>query len=106
MRWDAGVDSGGGHQSWETVAPVTVVKTTLGTVTAVDRTDVVDDDGMTDPDEIPVDSVQGTTMVVKISTVVTGKVVAMAPDDVDVTVEAQVTIAGLEPTQAAQIPWK
>ncbi len=59
---------------------------------------------MTDPEEIPVDSVQGTTRVVTISMVVTGMDVAIAP--ADVTVLAQVTIAGLELTCAAQIPWK
>jgi hypothetical protein len=88
------------------LTPVTVVKMTWGTVTAVDRTVVVDDDGITNPDEIPVDSVQGPTTVVQIWTVVTGTNVGMAPPDVDVTVEAQVTIAKLELTWAAQIPWK
>lgn len=36
---------------------------------------VLEDDGMTEPDEIPVVSVHGTTIVVKICTVVTGIVV-------------------------------
>ena len=69
---------------------------------------VLDDDGMTDPAEIPVVSVQGTTMVVRICTVVTGTDgggVADAPEDV-VTLDAQVTMAGLEEMCAAQIPWK
>jgi hypothetical protein len=52
--------------------PVIVWKTTCGTITDVEMTVVVLDEGMTDPAEIPVASVQGTTTVVKTSTVVTG----------------------------------
>lgn len=67
--------------------------------------------GMTEPESEPVDSVHGTTMVVRTLTVVTGMLVATAPAFVDaaaseVIVLAQVTIAGLEDTYAAQIPWK
>jgi hypothetical protein len=44
--------------------PVTVVKMTCGTVTAVLITVVDEEDGMIEPAEIPVVSVQGTTKVV------------------------------------------
>ena len=47
------------------VAPATVVNWTWGTVTTVERTEVVDEPEMTLPDEMPVDSVQGTVKVVK-----------------------------------------
>jgi hypothetical protein len=52
--------------------PVIVWKTTCGTITDVEMTVVVLDEGMTEPAETPVVSVQGTTTVVKTSTVVTG----------------------------------
>lgn len=74
-------------------------------MTAVERTVVVEDEGMMEPAEMPVVSVQGTVSVVKIWTVVTGTDVATAPLEAE-TVEAHVTIAGLEDTWAAQIPWK
>jgi hypothetical protein len=54
------------------VDPVIVWKTTCGTITEVEMTVVVLDEGMTEPAETPVVSVQGTTTVVKTSTVVTG----------------------------------
>jgi hypothetical protein len=54
------------------VDPVIVWKTTCGTITEVEMTVVVLDEAMTEPAEIPVVSVQGTTTVVKTSTVVTG----------------------------------
>ena len=74
---------------------------------AVESTVIVEELGMTFPDEIPVDSVQGTVSVVKIWTVVTGMDVATPPAvEVTVTVEAAVTIAGFPETCAAQIPWK
>jgi hypothetical protein len=85
-----------------------VLNTTWGTVTAVESTVVLDEDEMTAPDEMPVVSVQGTTMVVRICTVVTGTdgaEVADAPEDV-VMEEAQVTMAGLEEMWLAQMPWK
>jgi hypothetical protein len=88
------------------VEPSIVVKTTCGTVKAVLRTDVVELLGMTEPERLPVDSVQGTTMVVRIWTVVTGTEVWPAAVDVTVTEEAPVTITGLVPMCAAQIPWK
>jgi hypothetical protein len=66
-------------------------------VTAVERTDIVEDEGMTEPDEMPVLSVQGTVRVVRIWTVVTGMEVAIAPLEAE-TVEAAVTMAGLEDT--------
>lgn len=49
-----------------------VEKTTCGTVIAVAMTVVVDEDGMTDPESEPVDSVHGTIKVVLRVTVVTG----------------------------------
>lgn len=75
---------------------------------AVESTDVVEEPGMTLPDEIPVDSVQGAVRVVRICTVVTGIEVATTPPEVavTVTVEAAVTIAGFPETWAAQMPWK
>jgi hypothetical protein len=54
------------------VDPVIVWKTTCGTITEVEMTVVVLDEAMTEPAEIPVVWVQGTTTVVKTSTVVTG----------------------------------
>jgi len=65
---------------------------------AVDRTEVVEEPGMMLPDEMPVDSVQGTTTVVRTWTVVTGIEVGMAPPEPAVTLEAPVTIAGLPET--------
>jgi len=65
-------------------------------VTCVDTTIVVDDDGITEPADTPVDSVQGATIVVTTWTVVTGKLVTTAPE-YD-TVDAAVTMAGLEDT--------
>jgi hypothetical protein len=90
------------------VAPETVVKMTCGTVSWVLRTVVLDEPGITEPDKVPVDSVQGTTMVVKTCTVVTGMDAATVPAEVAVSVmvEAPVTMAGLEETCAAQMPWK
>jgi hypothetical protein len=52
--------------------PVIVWKTTCGTITDVEMTVVVLDEEMVKPAETPVVSVQGTTTVVKTSTVVTG----------------------------------
>lgn len=83
------------------MAPATVVKATRGTVRAVENTDEEKEDGMMDPDEMPVDSVHGTVNVVTILTVVTGTV-GTAPEQV----EAAVTMAGFEEMCAAQIPWK
>lgn len=85
-------------------APVVVWKTTWGTTTLVERIVVEELDGITDPAETPVVSVQGTTRVVYTLTVVTGTVVWTAA--VVDTVEAQVTMAGLDGMYAAQIPWK
>lgn len=69
-------------------------------MTAVERTEVVDEPEMTLPDEIPVDSVHGTVNVVRIWTVVTGTDVAMTPPELAVTVmvEAAVTMAGFDET--------
>lgn len=105
--WEATVVAGT-RAAAAVVAPATVVNCTWGTVMAVERTEVVEEPGMTLPDEIPVDSVHGTVSVVRIWTVVTGMDVATTPPElaVTVTVEAAVTMAGLEETCAAQIPWK
>jgi hypothetical protein len=64
-------------------------------VTAVEITVVVEDEGITDPEEIPVVSVHGTVRVVKIWMVVLGTDVATAPVVATETDEAQVTMAGL-----------
>lgn len=66
----------------------------------MERTEVEEEDGMTLPERLPVDSVHGTTIVVTTLIVVTGMVVCTVPAEVDVleNVEAQVTIAGLELT--------
>lgn len=64
------------------------------------------DDGITDPAETPVVSVQGTTMVVRTETVVTGTVGAGVITPVTVTVVAPVTMAGFWGTYGAQMPWK
>jgi hypothetical protein len=90
-----------------------VEKTTWGTVTAVEMTVVVEEDGMTEPLREPVLSVQGTVTVVWRVMVVTGVVarpradaVAEAEADGTTTDEAPVTMAGLPETWGAQIPWK
>lgn len=83
----------------EVVLPVMVWKMTCGTTTAVERTEVVEDNGMTVPD-----SEHGTTTVVTTEIVVTGTVAAGVT--VAVTAGAQVMTAGLESTNPAQIPWK
>lgn len=49
-----------------------VEKTTCGTVIEVEIMVVVDEDGIVDPEREPVDSVHGTTKVVRRVTVVTG----------------------------------
>jgi len=49
-----------------------VVNLTWGTVTWVERTEVVDELGMREPDELPVEYVQGTVIVVWREMVVTG----------------------------------
>jgi len=89
------------------VAPAeeTVVNATCGTVIAVEMTIVELEDGMMDPDKVPVVSVHGTTMVVKTETVVTGTVVTDAAAVVEM-LDAQVMIAGLDGMYGAQIPWK
>lgn len=76
-----------------------VSKTTCGTVMAVERTEVVDEDGMS----VPL-SEHGTTTVVSTWIVVTGIVPAAVP--VGVTLAAQVMMAGLELRYGAQIPWR
>jgi hypothetical protein len=88
-----------------------VEKTTWGTVTAVEMTVVVEDDGMTEPLREPVLWVQGTVMVVWRVMVVTGvdarpRADAVAEADGTTTDEAPVTMAGLLETWGAQIPWK
>jgi len=86
------------------VLPVMVWKVTWGNVRVVERMDVVDDEGITMPDEL-----QGTVIVVKTSMVVTGTggAVVTPPEDEDVlTFVAQVMMAGLDPRWGAQIPWK
>ena len=84
--------------------PVMVLKTTWGTVMTVDSTVVLDED---EPDDTPAVAVQGTTMVVRICTVVTGTVGAGVDVPLDeATLGAQVTMAGLEEMCAAQMPWK
>jgi hypothetical protein len=103
--WDACVVAGT-RAADAVVAPETVVNWTCGTVTAVERIVVVEEPGMTDPEEMPVDSVHGTVRVVTIWTVVTGTEVWRYPPDEALTVDAQVTIAGFEETYAAQMPWK
>lgn len=64
-----------------------VEKTTCGTVMAVEIVVVVDEDGMVDPEREPVDSVHGTTTVVRRVTVVTG---------VEATPSADVVAAALD----------
>lgn len=68
---------------------------------AVESTDVIEEDGITVPD-----TVMGATMVVRTWMVVTGTAGAVVETPDGVTLAAQVTMAGLEPTCAAQIPWK
>jgi hypothetical protein len=80
-----------------------VEKTTWGTVTAVEITVVVEEDGMVDPMREPVLSVQGTTRVVERVMVVTGvdarpRAEAVADADGTTTDEAAVTMAGLPET--------
>jgi len=96
----AGAEAGAGvpttRAAADVVLPATVEKMTWGTVMAVERTDVVEDDGMTVPDEE-----QGTTMVVRTFIVVT------STEEAGVTVvteAAQVMMAGLELMWGAQIP--
>jgi len=99
------------------VLPVTVWKMTWGTVRAVESTEMVDDEGIAVPD-----AEQGTVSVVRMLMVVTGilaalvtgtpaAVVAGTPVPVltgaeGATLEAQVTMAGLELACGAQMPWK
>jgi hypothetical protein len=85
------------------VAPeaTAVVNATWGTVTAVEMTTVLDEDGMMEPERDPVVSVHGTTVVVKMEMVVTGTVAAdvvATPAEVAVveTLGQRVTIAGLD----------
>jgi len=66
----------------------------------VESTEVVDEDGRRVPDWE-----HGTTRVVMTVIVVTGTLVG-TPAPVVVTLDAQVTIPGLELTYGAQIPWK
>jgi hypothetical protein len=80
-----------------------VEKTTWGTVTAVEITVVVEEDGMADPMREPVLSVQGTTRVVERVMVVTGldarpRAEAVVEADGTTTDEAAVTMAGLPET--------
>jgi hypothetical protein len=80
-----------------------VENTTWGTVTAVESTERVEDDGMA----VPL-AEQGTVMVVTTEMVVIGtaiEVVAVTPDD-GVTDAAHVMIAGLTSMLGAQIPWR
>lgn len=86
------------------VPPVTVSKTTCGTVTAVLMTWTVEDPGIVAPWDGPSVSVHGTVTVVINWMVVTGAVGAGGA--VMVKVVAPVTIAGFCGTNGAQIPWK
>lgn len=65
-----------------------VEKATCGTVIAVTIVVVVDEDGMTDPEREPVDSVHGTTKVVLRVTVVTGVEATPWTDEVATALEA------------------
>ena len=56
----------------EPLAGELVVNLTWGTVTWVERTEVVDELGMGEPEELPVEYVQGTVTVVWMEIVVTG----------------------------------
>jgi len=92
----AGVDAGAGVPTTSAAevlpAAVAVVKMTCGTVIAVDKIEVVEEDGIAVPD-----AEQGTTTVVRTLMVVTGTVydaVVLAPLD-GVMLDAQVTTAGL-----------
>lgn len=68
---------------------------------AVESTETVEDDGIAVPD-----SEHGTVRVVKTSMVVTGTEAAVTTGPEGAMLEAQVTMAGLEPTWGAQMPWK
>jgi hypothetical protein len=59
-------------------AAVGVEKTTCGTVITVESAVVVDEEGMTSPEDTPVDSTHGTVMVVWMEMVVTGTATAGA----------------------------
>lgn len=83
------------------VLPVMVWKMTWGTVRAVERTEMVEDEGIAVPDVE-----HGTVIVVRMSMVVTGTPAAVLTGPEGVTLAAQVTMAGLEPTCGAQMPWK
>jgi hypothetical protein len=73
----------------------------------VERTEIVEEPEITLPEAEPVSKVKGTVNVVRMLTVVTGPGVASTPPVLPtVTVEAAVTIAGLEGTKAMQMPWK
>lgn len=88
------------------VAGGAVEKTTWGTVMAVERTVVVEDDGITLPMLGPAVSEQGTTRVVRTCTVVTGMEAGCVTPAEAETLEAPVTTAGLLGMYGAQIPWK
>lgn len=92
-------------------ASVMVWKMTCGMVRTVEMTVVVEVLGMTEPEDGPLVSVQGTVRVVRTLTVVTGMLDVAAAEVAEagltaVTVEAAVTMAGLLLICAAQIPWK
>jgi len=75
-------------------------------VTAVERTVVVDEDGMMLPALGPAVWEQGTVRVVSTWIVVTGMEAGAVIPAVVATLDAPVMMAGLDGTYGAQIPWK